>query len=350
MPNQKDIARKLGISQTAVSMALRNERSVSPALRKKVQDTAKRMGYHPNAYLTVLMSNIRNGKKLTDRGVIGMLIEAASEKEWHKVDTYRLFHEGAAQRAYELGFHIEPFFLLAPGMSDKKIDRILDARGIKGIILAPPYYGNRSLNLHWDRYAAVGIGLGWDDQDLTCIEHDNLNNYVLAFEELRKLGYKRIGTVLDEAFITGKRHGLKWYTSYLDCMNGIPESERIPVCSAPLTAKDRSAELLAAIRKQLEQWFLKWHPDVVLTLVGEQKQWLEAMGLRIPEDIGLACLALPSNCSYAGVLEKNNVVGAAAVEQVAAQIARNEFGLPMHRKIIMIEGQWISGNTIRIQH
>lgn len=349
MPNQKDIAKALGITQAAVSMALRGDRSISAEMRKKVRNTAKSMGYHPNAYLTVLMSQIRTGRKLSDQGVIGLLIEARSQEDWYGVEAYRIFHQGVIQRGLELGFRVENFFLKKPEMSAAKTDQILYTRGIKGIILAPPYHGNRSLTLHWERYAAIGVGFGWEEQELNRVVYDTLQNYILAFNKLRQLGYKRIGTLLDDTFIHGTRHGIKSYTGYLECQNSIPEEDRIPIFAVnnpPRGAKfSEAADRVAAAG--FSKWFLKWNPDAVLTMTGREKKWLDAMKLRVPKDVGLACLAQPSDTSYARIDEKGEVVGATALELVAAQIARNEFGPPAHQKVMMIEGRWINGTTLQ---
>jgi LacI family transcriptional regulator len=346
--NQKDIAKKLGISQTAVSMALRGNQRISLQLRKRVQAEAKRMGYQPNAYLRAWMSNVRTGKNMSEQGVIALLIMARSVQEWETVDTFKLFHQGALLRAKELGYRLENFFLLAPEMKDKNIDRILTARGIKGIIIAPPYYGNRSLHLHWEKYAAIGVGFGWNEQELHRTVHDNLYNYTLAFNKLRKLGYKRIGTILDQIYIDGNRHGIKWYTAYLDNQNNLPTHERIPVLplEGASTLTTMSAENIQLLKEKMKTWMNQWHPDAVLTIVGHQKEWLEEAGFLIPEELGLACLSLPCKSDFAGVNENSNVVGATAIEQVAAQIGRNEFGLPNHPLTLMIEGQWVGGSTV----
>lgn len=347
--NQKEIGKVLGISQSAVSLALRGHRSISAEMRKKVHDTARSMGYHPNAYLTVLMSNIRNGRETTDKGVIGLLIEARSQEEWCQVETWQSFHQGAARRGRELGFRIDSFFLKQPRTNSSKIDSVLRARGIKGIIIVPPYSKACRIKLNWDQYAAIAVGYAWNEQRLNRVAYDNLHNFTEAFNQLRQMGYKRIGTVLDEKFICGNRHGIKWYTAYLDCRDSTPEKQQIPVCimNTPSAGEFLTETADRALKDEFRKWFLKWKPDAVITLVGEQKLWLEDMGCRIPEDVGLACLALPEGSGFSGIDENNTVVGAAAVELVAAQIARNEFGLPDQAKTTMIEGRWVDGTTLR---
>ena len=47
MPNQRDIAHAMGVSQVAVSLALRGDRSISADLRKRVRVMAKQMVTDP---------------------------------------------------------------------------------------------------------------------------------------------------------------------------------------------------------------------------------------------------------------------------------------------------------------
>ena len=48
----RDIARELGLSPAAVSMALNNRPGVSAATRKLVYDTAEKLGYDLSRHLT----------------------------------------------------------------------------------------------------------------------------------------------------------------------------------------------------------------------------------------------------------------------------------------------------------
>lgn len=349
MPNQREIAAALGVTQATVSLALRGSKLISPDVRRQVCEAAEQMGYRPNAYVNAVMCRIRSGKKMHDKGAIGLLVSARSQQEWYEIESYRIFHQGVVKRSAELGYHIETFFLQEPGMSGPKIDRILQARGINGIILAPPYHGNRELDIRWERYAAIGVGFGWDDQDLNRVGYDSLQSFITAFHELQKLGYRRIGTVLSDELVYGNRRGVKWYTGYLDCRNDLPEDSRIPVFinrTHPPGVKFSEEEERQRV-EEFRLWFLKWRPDAVLTIVGEEERWLESMGVRIPHDVGLACLAKSFNDRIAGIAEKSQVVGATAISMVAAQIAHNEFGLPEHPLVTMVEGQWLNGATLR---
>jgi len=62
----KDIAKKAGVTQPAVSMALNGSRRISEKTRKKILAIAKKLDYHPNASA----SRLRRQKTM----VVGMLI------------------------------------------------------------------------------------------------------------------------------------------------------------------------------------------------------------------------------------------------------------------------------------
>ncbi len=116
MPNQKDIARALGISQGAVSLALRGESSVSTELRRKVRAMAKKLGYRPNPYVSSLMAQIRVSRKPSEQGAIALIVDRYKEDEWLRHESYSVYHHGLVHRAHELGFQIETFFLQTPGL------------------------------------------------------------------------------------------------------------------------------------------------------------------------------------------------------------------------------------------
>lgn len=335
MPNQRDIARVLGVNQATVSLALRGDRSISEKTIRRVRETAERLGYRPNAYVSSLMAHIRSGRRPSEEGVIALLVEARSLGEWHRVEAYRIFHDGISRRASELGFRVECFFLRAQGMSAALVDRILEARGIQGIILAPPYRGNRAVDIRWERYAAVGMGHGWEPQELDRVANDHAQNILLAFEELARLGYRRIGVILGGQMALGGR-GLKWIAGFLQAQQRLPAARRVPLFT------DQAG---CSGSKEFRHWFARHRPDVVLTLTGHEKAALDGMGIRVPDDVGFACLVCPRDSSFAGIDEKNEIIGATALELVASQIARNEFGVPSHPKLTLIDGRWVQGSS-----
>jgi LacI family transcriptional regulator len=336
MPNQRDIARALGVSQVAVSLALRNDPSISSALKKNVRLTAKRLGYRPNPYVSTLMTHIRAGRKPAELGALALLVDVYQRDEWLHHESYQVYHDGVLRRSAELGFHPELFFLREPGNSPAQLDRILYARGIRGVILAPPYLGYRHVTMDWSRYACVGTGYGWEQQPFDRVAHDHDQNTVLAFQKLCALGYARIGLVLPAFYARGR--GTRWLDGFLTCQHHLPASRRLPLFIGAEEEKSFPA---------FKKWHARWQPDALLTLYGHESAWLEILGLRAPRDLGLACLIRPPGSALAGINDRYDQIGAATVELVASKIAFNQYGIPAQPKIILVEGHWLDGKSLR---
>lgn len=334
MPNQRDIARAVGVSQVAVSLALRGDRSISPELRRRVLLAAKRLKYRPNPYVAALMAQVRLGRPAVEKGVIAVLVDVFPREEWHGHESYRVYYRGVARRSAELGFQLALFFLAEPGMTPAKIDGILHARGIRGVILAPPYMGNRRLPMTWDRYACVGTGYAWEEQQFDRVAHDHDQNVALAFQRLTALGYSRIGMCIPSFYANGR--GTRWLDGFLTCQHRLPEKFRIP-----LFVGSPEEDSFADFRG----WHGRWQPDALLTVYGHERAWLQEMKLRVPRDVALACVTRPSHASLAGIDDRYDQIGGAAVELVASKIAFNQFGIPSHRRLILIEGTWRDGKS-----
>ena len=340
MPNQRDIAKALGVNQSTVSLALRGDASISKRVQNRVREAAKRLGYHPNAYVTALMSHVRSGRKVTAKGIIALLVNYTSKQEWLQNHVYRAYYEGVMQRGTELGFRVESFFIQEPDMATSRIEPILFARGIQGVIVAPPNPGNRKLELHWERYAYVGTGYPTEDQQFDRVANDHYQNVAIAFRELFQLGYKRVGMCLPASIYNNTRR-YRWVAGFLECQERLSRGCRIPL----FIGRPNEVPL-----DKFRRWHARWRPDALVTISGQEQPWLDAMSLQSPEDICLVCLARPPGSPFAGVEERSDCLGSTALELVAAKIARNEYGPPSLAKLILIEGRWTGGKKIQATH
>jgi len=83
----KDIAEAIGITKSAVSLALKNHPRISQARREEIQAVAKQMGYQPNAAATAL-AHFKQGSKSTPVQAALAWINA-----WPDPKKLRSFHE-----------------------------------------------------------------------------------------------------------------------------------------------------------------------------------------------------------------------------------------------------------------
>src|SRR5438128_2022360 len=105
----KDIARAIGISHGAVSLALRNNPRIGEAMRKRVHALARKMGYQPNAMAAGLAHFKRTSKVKPMHATLAWL------NLWPKPEQLRAFREfdgywqGASKAAEKFGYRLEEF-------------------------------------------------------------------------------------------------------------------------------------------------------------------------------------------------------------------------------------------------
>jgi LacI family transcriptional regulator len=340
MPNQRVIAAELGLTQATVSMALRNDPSISAATRKLVHETAVRMGYKPNAYVSSLMARIRAGRPIPDKGCIGVLYGCEKDSDWKASQTFRMQFEGIAEKASDLGFHVEPFCFEAKEMSLSRIEKILYARGINGLIL-PSYYGDdarggeQHTDIRWDRYSAAAIAYDWELPWIDRVATHHRHNVETTFRQVMKRGYRRIGMCFPPEGWTGVDSS--WRAGFYLAQSSLPRPLRLP----PFIGKPGITPT-----QHFKDWLDKCQPEVIVCLIGHEMEYLNELGIRVPEDIAMVCVNRPLDSDFSGVEENHRYVGATVAELVISGILRNDYGPPPHPKIILIEGTWVDGRTL----
>lgn len=340
LANQRSIARALGLTQAAVSLALRNDPSIPEITRIRVRAEAESQGYRPNPLVTTLMESIRSGREVPSRGCIAILVDAVNEQEWLRdgPETYRQQLTGYRRQAELRGYRTEAFYLRSEGASPESIDRQLYSRGITGVILAAPKPRvSAPVVMHWERYACSTVSYTWQVPAVDRVSSHHRHNMDFVFAETLRRGYKRVGFCLQRRAVAGV--DANWMAGYLVGQSHLPKSRRLP----PLigTIHDTTKNVFRT-------WYERWKPDVIITLIGEELQWMQALGLDYDE-LGLVCLNRPVLSDLSGIDENNEVVGATACDIVVNQITHNERGPPPHPKIILIEGIWKEGASLPLK-
>jgi len=338
MPNQRAIAKAAGVNQATVSLALRNSPLVSQKTRERIHRIAEDLGYQPNSYVSSLMAHIRSGRPPRNRGCIALLV-AAPEHSLDRIETYALQWKGMAERAAQLGFSTETLYVDPDaGMSLKRIDTILQAQGIRGLIFTAPNLlkiSPRPLSLA--HYAMASMGFSWSEMPTHRVAASHWHNVQMAFRKLQANGYRRIGMCLPRANAAGGPARV-WKSACLLLQDEMPVRNRIPMFVGrpgvvPIT--------------KFRTWLQKYKPDALVSLLGHEIVWLEKLGMTPPEDIAMVCLNRPIGSQFSGIEENHEVLGQAAIDLVATQIMSNSHGLPPHPKLILIEGTWVDGETMR---
>lgn len=326
------IAAEAGLCHATVSLALRNHPSIPGSTRARIQRLAAKLGYRQNALVSALMKQVRTKTRITAQETIAYLTADGTSDRWMKDYGYRqLFLAGAKARADSLGFAIKVFWTGPFGRNAGAVSKILDARAIRGVIFAPFPTHHEQLVFNWDTAAMAAIGFSFGQIPIHRACHHQVNGMICLYNELYKIGYRRIGlAILLEDLIRARHYYL---SGYLTCesMLGTPA---IPV----LVFNDESEE------KKLIPWMRKNKPEVIISIGYYVYDWLINAKIRIPEDVAFAHLNLDDACqSLAGIDQKLSLVGETAVDLVLGQLYRNEYGIPQDPKMVLLDGVWRPG-------
>lgn len=335
MPNQRALAAYLGISQTTVARAIRKSPKVKKETIQRVWDAVAELGYRPNPMVTTLMEHIRTGKDIVYHGSIAILLDAESASDIAlKAEAYRLQLDGFIRRAQFHGYSTEIFYLRDKKKPIHNLDRVLYARGVAGIIFAAPSIIEAPpFEMKFERYALASVSFAWSQLSVDRASSDHHGNVRIAFDELTRRGYKRIGLALPSSALNTQDR--TWLGGFLACQHDLPPSNQLPVFIG--SVPEGSGE-------QFRSWHAKWKPDALLCLLGEELDWLQK--LQPKKRIALACLNRPLGSNFSGVEENNPVVGELACDIVVNHIIHNERGLSKYPRLVLTKGTWVEGKTL----
>ena len=336
--NMAAVAREAGVSTMTVSRALRHDPKVSPGLRLKIQEIAARLGYRPNPLVSALMSQRRAGRHPTDQLKLGFITNFASRDGWREERLYREFYDGATRAAERQGYRLEEFWLREPGMTARRLSRILVTRNIHGVILAPLPDAEGRLELVWEDLCAIAIGYSISEPGLHRVSNHQFRSMAQLMPRLHELGYRRPGLALPQSL--NDRVLRQWLAGFLVEQTSFEDS-RVPAFIK------RDEEWMP---EPFENWLDAYEPDVVIGLQKQLIDWVQASGRRIPEDIGVALLDCPApNDRLSGIYQNGPEVGAAAADALIAMLHQNERGLSGFPRTVLISGSWVPGATLRAQ-
>ncbi|MCH6256861.1 LacI family transcriptional regulator [Puniceicoccaceae bacterium K14] len=334
-PSCKTIAKEAGVSRMTVSMALRDHPRVAPETRERIKQIAKQQGYTPDPNLIQLMRYLRKRDISKEEPVIAILNGKRTPLSKLCKDS-QLIRQGAIERARELGFKTEDFWIHEPGMRMKRTVQILETRGIRGIVVLPVENLQDVFSLPQENFngvatCAVAAKLGYNQ-----VHPHFYQSMHKGVSSLVKQGFKRIGFCITETEDERSNH---LYQSYLLWhQSNTPANTRVPILSSKTISK-----------KELIAWVNKGKPDVVLSPNLEHYHWLKEAGFRIPEDLSFAALApaTEETGEIAQVRIGFRKIGATAVDLLKSKLANEQVGPLQNPAVTLIRGEWVNGTSVK---
>jgi LacI family transcriptional regulator len=331
-----DIAKKAGVSVATVSLALRGRGELSQKRTEDIRALAKEMGYRPNPMLAALASKRFSSSK-SQQGTPIAIFEFPPVPTLPKKGKPGLYHKSLVEEALRLGY-APTHFMLTPDSPIASLYRQLYSRSTQGIIIT----GNLDMDsfgqgFDWEQFTVVQCARFRNDNPFHTVRPNIFQSIKLAFTEVRKRGYQRIGFALGRHVVLLEddedRHGTA-----------------LALEMAYLQKKDRLPPYLGSFddRPAFIKWYQAHRPDVVLGFTVSHYWALREAGIRMPEDVGFTLLQQAEhNENISGLIQNNDAIGRQSVQLLDQLIRNHERGptsLPMHT---LIPSTWHEGTTLR---
>jgi LacI family transcriptional regulator len=329
-----DIARRAGVHQTTVSLALRNSPKLPPETRDKLRNLAREMGYRQDPLVSTLMAQVHAGRRREESPVLACL-NPMTAGALRNIPSFAEFTRGFTQRAEELGYQAQEIACGSHPEAVRDLRKHFLDRGIKAAFL--PLTNFRLLQEQdFTGIALVTLTGSLQRLPVHAVGPDHFHNARLATRKLWEAGSRRLLLVVPDHFQAPAVH--EWFGAMTaEARNFSPDS------FSPKLLKIAPSDH-ATLAQALRQWKI----DGALIYPRELHRTLHDAGARVPDDLNYADPALfPGVTDCAGIDPQRHQAGTAAVDVLVAQIHRGEFGLPPAPRVILNEGRWVPGQSCR---
>jgi len=339
--NVRQLAKQAGVSAAAVSLALRDSPRISAKTKALVQRLAQESGYKPDARIVHLMRHLRKPRAVREHATFGVISFYDSLRPWEQSRHLGKIYDGMQRRAGELGYRLEPLWLRAPGMTYRRFGDILATRGIDGLLCfgSPDFVEEFPVELNAHAVVTVGLSIS---TPLHRVTSHFYNDTLHALNRVHALGYRRPGLVLGTHEDT--RSAYAHSAAYLGwCEHTLGLAAALPVL-----------RLKEVEEPALTDWLVRHRPDVVVfvhlpEMIARFRAVLRRLQIAIPKKLGVVVLSHEvEGTGFAGLQQHQMLMGAWAVELLAARIANRDFGIPTDPRAELVEGEWVEGNSLRV--
>lgn len=333
-----DIARAAGVSKATVSLALRNDPRLRRETCKRIRSVADRLGYRSNAVVANLMAQLRVAKNPKYQATIAIINASENRAFLHKNPTYSALTNGLLERCGTLGYGGNEIWLHEPGFDAERLQRLLSARNIRGVVIAAMVDNMRlpsKFDRVWKDVSCVAVGIRPDYPPFHFACNDQFSTALHTARQLSRLGYKKPALVIDPLIekVIDRRFSAGFHSEghFRGRESFVP----------PFDFEPRA-------KRRFGIWLRQHNPDVIVTTHVEVRPWIAELGIKCPRQIGLVHLDINTGMEgWSGMDQCNELVGAYAVDMLVGMLHRAETGIPEISKCIMTESRWVAGKTLR---
>lgn len=322
------VAELAGVSVQSVSLALRNQPSIGLATRRRIQALAQELGYAPDPQVVKLMQHLRAGRQSKIGASVCFITTRPPSARESFCD---LLLAGAIEGAKAAGFSHHVLHVDPDKMPRDRLQRMLRARGVEGLLLLP-MADLRPLDdlLDWSEFSVVCATLSVMTPKFDRVVVDHFQNVFGLVERLQEAGFRRPGLVVhwqhDKRCAYHPTAALAWHGVY----GGVE----------PVVA--HRCEQLDAV--SFRRWLQEQRPDVLLVAHDEFARELQRLP-GLPRHLRIiSCSARPAKDGtfpFAGNFDNPHQIGSVAAETLARKLALGRRGIPANPHTTLIRGSWV---------
>ncbi len=327
-----DIALACGLGKSTVARALSKQPHVSASTRQRVETKAAELGYVPDPSLRVLAQH--RWKRPDFHGATLAVLALDNST---KGDTLAEYRADIYEAEGRLGYGITEFSLNRYA-SLRQLCRVIDARGIRGVLI-PPVLDDLPWEKEWTwgKFAHVGCGIGEFRLPIHSVDRNHFTAARLCWRQCLARGYKRIGACVYRQAGPDTNDSLRHAACLYEQSLLPPDHVRLPLYTGAL--RDDQDFL---------QWFRAHRPDVIISLNGRALWLLKEEGMRVPEDVGFCIMTSRfTGAESCGTFLPGARAAECAINWLDQLLRVNELGKPEFPDEILIETVWEEGRTLR---
>jgi LacI family transcriptional regulator len=268
-----DIAKKLGVSITAVSMALHDSHRISLKRRREIQRVAKEMGYVPDPFLSGLAAHSRGRAPAKNHGVLAWVNHWEHPGHLGKFREFNAYFHGASEAATRFGYRLDDI-RWERDCSPKRFERILLARGIEGVLIPLHHELLDWKDFDWSKFSVIRFGMSAQNPDSHQVTSDVFRAIVMAIKKMHEYGYRRIGFAVNEEF--NEWVGGVFLSGYYYAQTLLKLKPAVPPLLTVLTFGN--AVSLAKQKVPLIRWLTRHKPDAILSADIAMPDMLRGLG------------------------------------------------------------------------
>ena len=328
-----DVAKRAGVHQTTVSIALRNHPSIPEATRQRIQRLAREMGYRKDPELEAF-NRYRLGRQGTQPGQqIAFLTDAADEAAFFSDPNLAAYFNGALARAAELKVSLRLVLIDGEEGSSGLAER-LRAAGANALIVGSLARG-RDVPLRWADWVAVGIDTFSLESTLDLVAPDYRRAARMAVARLCDQGCQRIGYLAPRAM--DQSLGNLCQVGYL------------------LEARLRNLPILQRTRGRatwdetsVAQWVLEDDLDSVVSLEAASVAMVEKASAAVGRSLTVTTLDSGAGITaVAGVDLRRERVGAAAIDGVLDKANSGWLRVGVAPTVTFLAVDWLEAGAVK---